>query len=426
MTAGQVMSWLFRAWLYASMAYAFSVLMLDVSGGARLNLFDVLITIPALFVLIPLMVRRELMGKAFLLVTAPLVLFILLALVSLVWADFPNASRTFRAALQVCGLFALFSYLYFTGHSRSLEKALFFSCVVVATICAWHLITMYLILDLPWKNVLYQGANLPTLQSLGVKPINAMHATLIIAPQAAMLLGLVLCSGRKAVQLVGGLALIAMLVFLVSLERRTGQVAILVALIACAVLYRRPVWYLLLGAVVLCAGVILIVSPEFFLSRGLSWRPAIWMSTLDLILNAPFFGHGITNTVIPVEVREYGSGVATFRHPHNMPLSVAYFTGLVGLVLWLLIWAPGAIQKATSKRSALRDAYMLIPMFVGLAVLMFDGGNPLSPLHYNWFCFWVPAMLILSSYAVHVQQSASSDCSRPTSSSPQFANLGKE
>lgn len=426
MTAGQVMSGLFRAWLYGSMAYAFSVLMLDVSGGARLNLFDVLVTIPALFVLTPLMVRREFMGKAFLLVTAPLALFILLALVSLVWADSPNASRTFRAALQVCGLFALFSYLYFTGHSRSLEKALFFSCVVVAVICAWHLITMYLILDLPWGNVLYQGADLPRLQSLGIKPINAMHATLIIAPQAAMLLGLILCSGEKRDQLIGGLALIVMLVFLVSLERRTGQVAILVALIACAVLYRRPVWYLLIGAVVLCAGAILMVSPEFFLSRGLSWRPAIWMTTLDLILNAPFFGHGITNTVIPVAVQEHGSGVATFRHPHNMPLAVAYFTGLSGLILWLLIWTPGAIQKATTRVSALRDGYMLLPMFVGLSVLMFDGENPLSPLHYDWFCFWIPAMLILSSYAVRVQRAASGDSSLPTNSSPEFANLGKE
>lgn len=420
------MSWLFRAWLYVSMSYAFSVLLLEVSGGARLNLFDVLITVPALFVLIPLMVRRAFMGKAFLIVTAPLMLFILLALISLAWADSPNASRTFRAGVQVFGLFALFSYLYFTGQSRLLEGALFLACVVVSIICVWQLITMYIILGLPWGNVLYQGANLSTLQSFGVKPINAMHATMIIAPQAAMMLGLVLCSGQKRDQCIGGLALIIMLVFLVSLERRTGQVAILAALMSCAFLYRNRVWYLLLGAVVLCAGFILMFSPEFFLSRGLSWRPAIWASTLDSIRNAPFFGHGITNTIIPVEVQENGSRVASFRHPHNMLLSVAYFTGLTGLVLWLLIWVPGTIQKATSRMSALRDAYMLIPMFVGLAVLMFDGENPLSPLHYEWFCFWIPALLVLSSYAVRVQQSASSDCSSPANSSPQLANLGNE
>lgn len=417
---------MFQAWVYASMAFVFSVLMLEVSGGARLNLYDVLVTIPAVFVLIPLLVRRKFLGKAYFLVTTPLVLFIVLALISLAWADSPNASRTVRATVQICGLFAFFSYLYFTGQSRLLEKALLFSCVIVSIICAWHLFSMYMILGLPWGNVLYQGADVSILQSLGVKPINAMHATLIIAPQAAMLLGLMLCSERKRDQFISGLALMIMVVFLVSLERRTGQVAIIAALMACAVLYRSRVWYLLLGAVAICAGFVLMFSPEFFLSRGLSWRPAIWMSTLDLISNAPFFGHGITNTVIPVEVYEHGNRVASFRHPHNMALSVTYFTGLIGVILWVLIWAPGLISKAARSTSALGESYMLIPMFVGLAVLMFDGENPLSPLHYDWFCFWIPAMLILSSYAVCLQRSVKSDNSRPTNRFPQFANLGNK
>lgn len=243
------------------------------------------------------------------------------------------------------------------------------------------------------------------LQGYGVKPINQMLATLLIAPQAALLLGLVIDEDNKLLRLLGFIALAVFLVFLVALERRTGQVSILVAIVTGIVLYQNRIWYFVFGVAVVISIAVFVVFPEFVLSRGLSWRPAIWLSTLNSIANAPIFGHGITNTVTPVIVFTGESGATEqFRHPHNMALSVTYFLGLVGLAFWSLIWVPGVWGRITQRSRFRGESYIVISLLVGVAALMFDGGEPLSPFHFDWFCFWVPAALMLSCQAVRGQR----------------------
>lgn len=374
------------------------------STGAGLNIFDALISLPSLLILVPLMVCRGWVGKGFLMAAAPLAAYLALSLISLAWANSPDYSKTFRSAGQATAIFVLFSYLKLSGNTLLLKRALLLACICTASLGAWHLFSMYGILDMPWAATLYQGIGSQRLEAYGVKPANAMLATLLIAPQAAMLLGLLLDEKNRAFRYLGLLALAVLLLFLVALERRTGQVAIIVAIVTCIILYRNRVWYLLFGAALLCGILVLVFYPEFILSRGLSWRPAIWMSTLDSIGNSPFFGHGITNKVTPVVVFDHEQGVIQqFRHPHNMALSVMYFLGLAGFALWIALWVPGVLARIRIHPKNQQDGYILIPLLVGLAALMFDGGDPLSPFHFDWFCFWIPAMLLLSSQAVNGQ-----------------------
>lgn len=294
----------------------------------------------------------------------------------------------------------LFSYLQLSGNILLLKRALLLACVCTASLGAWHLIVMYGVLDMPWTATLYQGVAPTRFEAYGVKPANAMLATLLIAPQAAMLLGLILTEKSRILCYIGLFALAVYLLVLVSLERRTGQVAIIVTIVACIILYRSRLWFVLLGTALSSAMLLLIFNPEFILSRGLSWRPSIWMSTLDAIGNAPFFGHGITNNVTPVGVFDSEEGIIQeFRHPHNMALSVTYFLGVLGLALWALLWIPGALAKMKIRPEHQKDGYMLIPLMVGVSALMFDGGNALSPFHFDWFGFWIPALLMLASQA---------------------------
>ncbi len=404
-TSRHVPEWLLPLWACFSLSCVFSLLMWQQSTGAGLNIFDALVSLPSLLILGPLMIRRGWVGKGFLMAAAPLAVYLAFSLVSMAWANSPDYSKTFRAAGQATAIFVLFSYLKLSGHTLLLKRALLLACVCTASLGAWHLFAIYGLLDMPWTTTLYQGVGEQRLGAYGVKPANAMLATLLVAPQAAMLLGLILGEENRSLRWVGVLALAVLLLFLVALERRTGQVAIIVAIVTCIILYRNRVWYLLFGATVLCGILLLIFYPEFILSRGLSWRPAIWMSTLDSIGSAPFFGHGITNKVTPVVVFDHGQGVIQqFRHPHNMALSVIYFLGLFGFVFWVALWAPGVLARIWVRPEKQQDGYMLIPLLVGLAALMFDGGDPLSPFHFDWFCFWVPAMLLLSSQAVNGQQ----------------------
>ena len=400
MGASPVLRWVLPVWVCVSLSVMFTSLLWQKSNGAGLNIFDATLSLPALFVLAPILFRRGLIESHTLLAASPLLIYIAYALISALWAENPDASKNFRGALQVLALFILFGYLSLTGRTDLLKRALMVACFCSAIVCAWHLFVMYGVLGAPWRDVLYTGVGGVALDEYGVKKINAMLATLLIAPQAALLFGLTIRERNFVLKIAGWVALTALVLYLVALERRTGQLAIIVALVACSVLYRRPFYYMILAAVLACGLLLVVYFPDFILSRGFSWRPQIWMSALGSIAEAPLFGHGLSNTVRPVDVlNDQGEVLQTFRHPHNMALSVAYAMGILGVLLWALLWVPGVLTRLRVPASEQNDGYIVLPLLVGLSALMFDGGEPLSTFHFNWFCFWVPVTLILARQA---------------------------
>lgn len=381
----------------------FTVLFLQPSPGSGLNLVDFFIGIPSLLIILPALLIRYRLNRGQLLVAAPLVLYLFFALLSMTWAEKPDLSKGFRATGQIIALFSFFSYLYLSGQEQLLKRALFIACVATSIICLWHLISAYSILSIPLGTPLYYGAAESKFEAIGVKPVNAMLATLIVAPQAALLLGLLIGEKSTIWRLAGLISLAVLLCYLFALERRTGQITVFAILLTCAVLYRNRLWYLFLAAFGFGTLLMLYFSPEFITSRGFSWRPDIWMTTIEHIINRPLFGHGISNNIVPVVVtNEEGRTVGIFRHPHNMALSVAYFLGLTGLLLWAAIWIPGLIVKISNTVSARRDAFIILPLIAGNAALIFDGGDALSPFHFYWFCFWLPALLLLSSWIANL------------------------
>lgn len=375
----------------------FTVLLWQPSTGSGLNLFDALLSLPTLLILVPLFLKKGLPDREFLYALTPLLAYILFSLSSLLWADSPDSSKAVRGAAQVLAVFMFFSYLYLSGDEALLRRGLFLACCFTAVISLWHLFIFYGVFGKSFSVVLYQGVPEVRLNELGVAPLNAMLATLIIAPQAAMLVGLLIVEKKAVFRFLGLTALLVLVVYLVALERRTAQVALLATVLACLVLYRNRFWFSVFGGFVVVGGLVFFFFPETILSRGLSWRPDIWMSTLDRISDAPVIGHGITNTVVPVIVSDdSGKVLGEFRHPHNMALSVTYSLGLVGLILWALLWLPGLVMRVFRSAGKEADAYIILPMVAGSVALVFDGGVALSPLHYYWFCFWIPTLLILA------------------------------
>lgn len=387
----------FVAWVFVSIIVMFTVLLWQPSTGSGLNLFDTFLSLPALLVLAPLFVKKGLLTRETVCSLTPLLLYIVFSLLSLLWADGPDSSKAVRGAAQVLALYVFFSYLYRSDNEMLLRRGLYLACCSTAIISLWHLYVFYVAFEKPFTVVLYQGVSFGRFNEMGIAPINAMLATLIIAPQAAMLVGLLIDERKPVFRILGFIALLVLIAYLVALERRTAQVALFATVMACLILYRNRLWLLVFGGFMIGGGVIFFMFPETILSRGLSWRPDIWMSTLDRISDAPFIGHGITNTVVPVVVSdESGNVLGEFRHPHNMALSVTYNLGVVGLVLWALLWLPGLLMRVFRSADKEIDAYIVLPMIAGSVALVFDGGVALSPLHYYWFCFWVPAVLILA------------------------------
>lgn len=387
----------FAAWVFVGLILMFTVLLWQPSTGGGLNVFDAFISLPSLLILAPLFLKKGLLDRELLWPLLLLLLYTALSLVSLLWADDPDSSKALRGAAQVLALFVFFSYLYRSGNEELLRRGLFLASCATALICLWHLSVFYGLLGNAFSAVLYAGVPEPRLNELGVDPVNAMLATLIIAPQAAMLLGLLISEKKQVYRLLGLIALLVLVTYLIALERRTAQVALFTTVMACLVMYPTRFWFSVSGGLLVLAGLVYLLFPETITSRGFSWRPEIWASTLDRIWEAPVFGHGVTNTVVPVVVTDEGGRVlGEFRHPHNMALSVTYSLGVVGLILWLLLWLPGLLVKMFKSSDKKGDAYVILPMVAGSVALVFDGGAALSPLHHYWFCFWVPALLILA------------------------------
>lgn len=387
----------FAAWVFATLILMFTVLLWQPSTGSGLNLFDALLSLPTLLILVPLFLKKGLSNRAFLCAMVPLLLYILFSLMSLLWANSPDSSKALRGAAQVIALFMFFSYVYGSNDEALLRRGLLLACCFTAVICFWHLSIYYALFGKSFLAPLYYGVPDARLNELGVVPHNAMLATLIVAPQAAMLVGLLISERKQVYRILGIIALLVLIAYLVALERRTAQVALFATLLTCVVLYRNGFWLSVFGGFVVVGGLVFLISPETILSRGLSWRPDIWMSTLDRISDAPLIGHGITNTTVPVVVSdESGKVLGEFRHPHNMALSVTYNLGVVGLVLWALLWLPGLLMRVFRSADKGADAYIVLPMVAGSVALVFDGGVALSPLHYYWFCFWIPTLLILA------------------------------
>lgn len=392
-------NYLFTAWVIISLSVMFSVLLWSPSPGARLNLLDGILSMPALILLPLLTLKGKLVSRPSLMAAGVLVLYLAYGLISSLWAESPDVSKSVRAGGQILGLYAFFSCLYLSGREDILKLGLFIGCCVGALVCLWHLIGMYILLGAPLGQALYSGFSGAELNGVGVMPINMMHATLLAAPQAAMLVGL-LRERRGMVYRVAGVAALAVLaLFLAALERRTGQVALLVTFIVAAFVYRSRVWFVLLFVLCGVAVAVFLLHPEIVLSRGASWRPEIWLATLDKIAEKPLFGHGLSNVVEPVAVYgDNGHLLETFRHPHSMWLSVTYSLGIAGVILWGLLWVPGLIARLFFTADRAGQGYITIPLIVGAAMLLLDGGAAMATFHYHWFCFWVPVTLLLASF----------------------------
>ena len=120
-------------------------------------------------------------------------------------------------------------------------------------------------------------------------------------------------------------------------------------------------------------------------SRGSSHRLQIWSRTLELAWQRPLFGHGLAaNLDLP--------GI-TF--PHDLYLSVLFYSGAVGFVLFALLvfWVSLALWRAARGVEWLwMTALWIDALLSGLTDLgqITKGPGPM------WFIFWLPVGLVLA------------------------------
>ncbi len=157
------------------------------------------------------------------------------------------------------------------------------------------------------------------------------------------------------------------------------------ALAACAV-----IWLLLPASVQHHAETVIV-------QRGASHRFEIWRYTARIIAERPLFGHGLADNLHLDVFDPQGRGFITehITFPHDLYLSLLFYSGAAGLLLFAALAASFAAQlwrRRDEGEFPWLGALGLNVLFAGLTDLgqVTKGPGPL------WFILWVPAGLMLS------------------------------
>ncbi len=153
-----------------------------------------------------------------------------------------------------------------------------------------------------------------------------------------------------------------------------GRAARLVALTACTLAVVGAVQFM-----------------PFILERGFSYRPEIFASSMQMIMQEPWLGLGV-GSEYRVFTDNYPAG---FDHSHNGFTHAAIELGLPGLLLWSGLWIV-AFRVAWLERAWVEGRLVLSSLLVSFVALQFDAASLWGTPRAEWFVTWLPLGLALS------------------------------
>lgn len=171
---------------------------------------------------------------------------------------------------------------------------------------------------------------------------------------------------------------------------RTPLLAITAATIWISIcLFNKKSFFILCGLTSFSL-LIILFFPELIQNRGFSYRPELWSSAITQIQENFWLGYGIaSNSSFYVPSLD-----VYYKEPHNIHLSVFYFVGFTGLILWLCLFSYAAFICFKNKKS--NDFYIILGglLIFGITASMTEGGGFLSRPKEHWFIIWIPLALI--------------------------------
>lgn len=178
---------------------------------------------------------------------------------------------------------------------------------------------------------------------------------------------------------------------------RTPLVGIAGALCWLLLVGDRRKGLVVIGLIAIAMAIFIAMQPEAVLQRGASHRPEIWLESLRQIKQRLWLGHGFDSdmtVIIP--------GVELLADPHNMELGVLYIGGVVGLALWLGVYAVAMRFCWLHRRVpsiSLAAAWLIFGFGSGLT----EGMAFLSRPKEHWFLIWIPLALIYGQWVARGQ-----------------------
>lgn len=156
--------------------------------------------------------------------------------------------------------------------------------------------------------------------------------------------------------------------------------------------WKHRLWPVIAMAIALVVAAQLLPQSDDLMARGVSYRPAIWAEALRQIQASPWIGLGFTHPqVFWIEGIHYA-----LADPHNIELGVLFEGGVVGLTLWLMMYAYAmfyAWQHRDQPCVLIASTLVVYGFMAGLT----EGSDFFSRPKEHWFLIWIPLALLAAT-----------------------------
>lgn len=310
-------------------------------------------------------------------ITKIFIIFSLWSSITIFWSDTQETLITpITRSIYTFSLFLSFSII-----SRKNEKTILnifiTSGLIVATLSTYELYD-FIITYQPGSRFIGTGAL--------SNPLLSSH---IFGLFAVLFFALTITTENIKAKLIYLFLALIFLIAVTSTGSRTPLLALTTTAIWFAfILNNKKSFIIILSSTILLI-LIYIIYPEAIISRGFSYRPELWSLTIDKIILKPIVGYGFdSNSGFYINSLD-----TTFREPHNIHLSMLYFTGTIGFTLWcaMHVYALWVCWKNKLDSLFIVGSALLI---YGIAAGMTEGGSLLPRPKEHWFITWIPLAFI--------------------------------
>lgn len=156
--------------------------------------------------------------------------------------------------------------------------------------------------------------------------------------------------------------------------------------------WKHRLWLVIAMAIALVVTAQLVPQSDDLMARGVSYRPAIWAEALRQIQASPWIGLGFTHPQV-FWIEGLHDALAD---PHNIELGVLFEGGVVGLTLWLMMYAYAmfyAWQHRDQPCVLIASTLVVYGFMAGLT----EGSAFFSRPKEHWYLIWIPLALLAAT-----------------------------
>ncbi|WP_265531516.1 O-antigen ligase family protein [Pseudomonas saponiphila] len=182
------------------------------------------------------------------------------------------------------------------------------------------------------------------------------------------------------------LAMGLLALFVVLSQSRGAALALLLSIVAMPIWCRDWRSTLIAAAAVVTALAVFWAMESLVLSRGVSYRPQIFMAALHMIAERPWGGLGLGG-----DYKVFADNLY-FDHSHNLFTHVTIELGLPGLLLWCGLWF-GVLWQAWKVRDTQYGKGIIGIWVFSFLAMQFDAASLTGTPRAEWFISWFPIAL---------------------------------